>query len=181
MKHIRIFEDKDDMLTRYRELYDLGLIGLEDYYKDLKAAGYSTKEYYLKGQPVLSLDVRDMEQFSRSWLDYAFRQQVLDWVHRKSGARILSVRAKAGLGRLECSVELTTGEELSFGLVGSNKGGRFTGVELNGTLLDKDRLRTWNQELSQAVRESLGRLSKDWPMVLLVGFRAAVDLAKGDK
>ena len=187
MKHIRIFEDTDDMLTRYRELHDLGLIGLEDYYKDLKAAGYSTEEYYLKGQPLVSLDVRELDQVNREWLDRAFREQVQDWVHKKSGARILRVRAEAGPGRLECSVELTSGEELSFGMVGSNKlwsickGGRFTRVEVNGHELGKHGLKAWNLELAQAVRESLSRLSKDWAMVLLVGFRAAVDLVKGDK
>lgn len=181
MKYVKIFEDEDDMLTRYKELYDLGLIGLEDYYGDLKAAGYSVEEYYIKGQPVLDLDVRDIDQFSRDWLNSAFREQVLGWVHRKSGARILSVRAKANPFGLECRLELTSGEVLGFGMVSTRTGGRFTGVELNGTRLDKDRLRAWNQEFSQAVRESLGRLSKDWPMVLLVGFRTAVDLAKEDK
>ena len=187
MKHIRIFEDADDMLTRYREFYDLGLIGLEDYYKDLKAAGYAAKEYYLEGQPLVSLHVRDIDQSNREWLDRAFRQQVQDWVHKKSGARIISVRAEAGPGRLECRLELTSGEELGFLMVGSDKlwtickGGRFTWVEVNGHGLGKDGLKAWNQELAQAVRVSLGRLPKDWPMVLLVGFRAAVDLVKGDK
>ena len=181
MKYVKIFEDEDDMLTRYRELYDLGLISLEDYYGDLKAAGYSVEEYYIKGQPFVDLDVSEMDRFSRDWLDRAFREQVLDWVHRKSGARILSVRAKANPFGLECRLELTSGEVLGFGMVSARTGGLFTGVELNGAPLDKDRLRAWNQEFSQAVRESLGRLSKDWPMVLMVGFRTAADLAKEDK
>ena len=181
MKYVRIFEDRDDMLTRYRELHDLGLIGLEDYYKDLKAAGYSTEEYYLKGQPIVDLDVSGIDRFGREWLDRAFREQAQDWVHRKSGARILSVRAEAGPGRLECGLELTSGEELGFLLVGGFKSNRFARVEIDGVPLDRERIKAWNLELAQAVRVSLGRLSKDWPMVLLVGFRAAVDLAKGDK
>jgi hypothetical protein len=181
MKHIRIFEDTDDMLTRYRELHDLGLIGLEDYYKDLKAAGYSTEEYYLKGQPIVDLDVSSIDRFGREWLDRAFREQVQDWVHKKSGARILSVRAEAGPGRLECRLELTSGEVLGFLMVGGFKSNRFTRVEVNGHELGKHGLKAWNLELAQAVRESLSRLSKDWAMVLLVGFRVAVDLVKGDK
>lgn len=46
-------------IESYRELYGLGMISLEDYYRDLEEAGYPIEQTYIEGEPRLKIGCQD--------------------------------------------------------------------------------------------------------------------------
>lgn len=89
-------------IESYRELYGLGMIGLEDYYRDLEEAGYPIEQTYIEGEPRLKIGCQD--RHLKEWIATTVRgfegwrdERIVDFSIDIQG-RDQSVRANLSTG-----------------------------------------------------------------------------------
>lgn len=130
----------------YRELYGLGMISLEDYYRDLEEAGYSIEQTYIDGEPKLRIKCNDSnlkEQIAskvrsfEGWRD----ERIVDFSIDILGQHYQSVRAN-----------LSTGDSLEYRF--DTVWNKMRLARINGRDLSQEDIMALNSTIAQSIKRT---------------------------
>lgn len=184
MKYIKIFEEEKDLLAEYRDLLELGLIDLKDYYRDLSKAGYRLGDYLTSYGPAVEVDVETSgAQGSESfWIKMRIVDIVKEHRDADGGQVIVLVGRIYNVSDFEFEIDLSNGDRLEFKVFNNGTRRRFDRLAINGRELDRAELKQLTKRLKEEERWAMpkGLSSRnDWLVAITTALRFVLKLPRG--
>lgn len=184
MKHIRLFEEEKDLLAEYRDLLELGLIDLKDYYRDLSAAGYRLGDYMTSYGPVVEVveEINGAHGSESFWIKMRISDIVKEYRGEDDAQVIVLVGKIYNVADFAFEIDLSNGDRLEFEVFNNGTRRRFDRLAINGRELDRAELKALGKRLKEEERWAMpkGLSSRnDWLVAITTALRFVLKLPRG--